>query len=261
MAFVRPVAHNFSKAILAPGVSQDDVDLDLARHQHREYVNVLQSLVLTYFLPPAPTLPDSVFVEDTGISYNGKVLLPRPGAESREGESEGVESMFKDYEIETKRVSERLDGGDVLITPKHVFVGRSERSGSGAKGALEEFTGREVIEVDVQGALHLKSLVTWIDIFDSEKGFLIAANEDIVAKLEDATNNTGYYSHEAVCLDPEEAYAANTLTQGGYTMMASGYPKAIQKVKERGVDVLEVDVSEFKKAQGSLTCLSLIVQV
>lgn len=261
VALVRPVPTSISSAILAPNVSPQDISLERARKQHRDYMNVLQALILTYMIPPAHEYPDSVFIEDTGIAYKGRVLLPRAGVESREGESVGVEKILKMYNIDVERVDEKIEGGDVLITPNHVFVGKSKRLGAGGKEALEGFFDKEVHEIDIGDALHLKSLVTWVDKWEGTGGgFLIGANDEIVKEIDNATGGTEEYIKDALIVDKGEEYAANTLSEGGHTIMASGFPKAMEKMKARGVQVLEVDVSEFKKAQGSLTCLSLVVR-
>ena len=225
------------------------IDLDLARAQHRQYTAALRAAgceVVT--LAEAPELPDSVFVEDPAIVLDELAILTRPGAPSRRGEVPELARALAPYrrcaQIEAPAT---LDGGDVLRIGKTLYVGRSGRSDEAALVQLRAIVtplGYEVVGVPVLGCLHLKSAITEIG-----EGVLLANREWV---------DTGRFG-DATIIDvaPGEPSAANALKVGERLIYPSSYPETAARLSS--FDVLYVDASEVIKAEGAVTCCSLIL--
>ncbi len=228
------------------------IDIALARAQHAAYERALADLgckIVT--LPEQPGLPDSVFVEDVAVVLDEVAVITRPGAESRRAETASVAQALREYrELVTIVAPGTLDGGDVLRIGKKVYVGSSGRSSRAGieqmADALRPF-GYKVIAVPVQGCLHLKSAVTQV------------APETLLANPAwiDAQHFPGF---QWVEVDPLEPDGANGLLVGGALVYASSHPRTRERLLKRGVRVISVDVSEMEKAEGAVTCCSLIFE-
>ena len=227
------------------------IDLQLARAQHQQYENALRSIGCEVIsLPELPDLPDSVFVEDTAVILDEAAIITNPGAISRRPEIDSMAEVLQKYRklirIESPAT---VDGGDVLVVGKMIYVGLSNRSNVEAvnqmQSSLNEL-GYQVSGVEVRGCLHLKSAVTVV----SADTLLI--NPDWVDKSLFAGVNF-------IEIDESEPPAANGLLIGDAVIYPTTFPKTAQKLKSNGISLILVDADELAKAEGAVTCCSLIL--
>ena len=232
-------------------IDREPIDLGLANTQHSAYVQALRGLNVDVIeLPAEATLPDSVFVEDTVLLFDELAVMTHPGAQSRRGEVASIEVAFSSYREIIARIFEpgTLDGGDVLQIGKRVFVGLSQRSNQAAieqlSACLTPF-GYQVIAVPMQDCLHLKSSVTAL----SDDTVLI--NPDWV--------DVGYFKdYRQICVANTEPHAANVVRVYGAILMPSNFPETQALIQAAGFVVHTVDVSELQKAEGAVTCCSVL---
>jgi dimethylargininase len=226
------------------------IDLELARIQHRQYLACLASLGCSVLrLPEEPELPDSVFVEDTAIVLEETAVITRPGAESRRPETAAIVQALRPHRplifIEPPGT---LDGGDVLCFGRRIFTGISRRSNEAAILQLRHRLaayGYTVIGVRVQHCLHLKSAVTEV----ADNTLLI--NRDWV-------DSEVFAPARLIDVDPTEPGAANALRIGEDVLFPQAFPATRRHLANQGIQLWLVDVSEFAKAEGGVTCCSLI---
>jgi dimethylargininase len=228
------------------------IDFERARLQHHAYMESLRSLgVEVHSLPEEPTLPDSVFVEDTAIVLNECALLTRPGAESRQSEVQSIARVLAPYRtLYPIQAPGTLDGGDVLTIGRTIFVGLSRRSNQTAIDQMQVFVkphGYTVKGIGVTGCLHLKSAVTQV------RADTLLVNPAWV----DRVNFPGMKHIE---IDPSEPHAANALMVGGTVLYQPTFPKTKARLEAESIYPLLVDESELGKAEGALTCCALIFQ-
>jgi dimethylargininase len=226
------------------------IELERARTQHRAYEAVLQSIgVEVHSLPAEPDLPDSVFVEDTAIVLDECAIITRPGADTRKPETWSIAQALAPYrKLFTIQAPGTLDGGDVLVIGKMIYIGLSSRSDRSAIGQVQIFLapfGYTVRGIPVSGCLHLKSAVTQV------AADMLIVNPAWVDKA-------AFSSMNFIDVDPSEPYAANALLVGGTAIYQPVYPKTLARVEKAGIATLLVDQSELGKAEGALTCCSLI---
>jgi dimethylargininase len=226
------------------------IDLELARRQHQAYEQTLRGLgVQVHSLPEEPGLPDAVFVEDAAIVLDECAVITRPGAASRRPETETIARELAPYrKLFTIRAPGTLDGGDVLTVGRDIFVGLSSRSNQAAVDQLQALLtayGYTVTGVQVTGCLHLKSAVTQV-----AAGTLLVNPAWIDASY--------FHGLKLIETDPSEAYAANALLVDGTVIMQPAYPKTRARLEALGIHPLLVDESELGKAEGALTCCSLL---
>jgi dimethylargininase len=252
IAITRPVSGSLARCELThlPRVA---IDLDLARAQHASYEETLASLGCRVVqLPETPELPDAVFVEDTAIVLDELAVIARPGAASRQEETAAVaEALARFRRTAAIEAPATLDGGDVLRIERHLYVGRSSRTseaGITRLRALTEPHGYEVHAVPVEGGcLHLKSAVT-----------LVAPS---VVLLNPAWVSPDAFARcEVIEIDPSEPAAANVLRIEETLVVAAAFPRTQALLADRGYQMRVVDVSELQKAEGGLTCCSLIFE-
>jgi dimethylargininase len=227
------------------------IDPALASRQHREYERLLESLgCVVESLPAEPELPDSVFVEDTAVVLDELAILARPGAASRRAETASIAAALEPHRrLVAIEAPGRLDGGDVLLAGRDVFVGRSQRtneSGFQQVRALLGPLGYAVTAVPVRSCLHLKSAVTRVGPRD------LLINRSWV----DAEAFPGL---RLVDVDPEEPSAANALLVGEVLVFPAAFPRTWERLSASGIRVVPVDISELAKAEGGVTCCSLIL--
>ena len=232
-------------------IERTPIDVDRARIQHHDYVNALKQLGYTVVeLSAEADLPDSVFVEDTAVILPEVAVITRPGADSRKPEIESIIPALSPY-IKLVHVHEpaTVDGGDVLVLGKNIYVGLSSRSNRAAIHQLNELLhdqGYQVLGVELHDCLHLKSAVTRLD----DKTLLINKNW---------VDTQLFRDFEWIEVDPAEPYAANCLPIGEAVIFPTSFPKTRAKLEERGYKVVTIDVSELAKAEGAVTCCSLII--
>jgi dimethylargininase len=227
------------------------IDLPRAVRQHQQYVSALAEAGCAIVrLPPAPELPDGVFVEDTALVLEELAVITRPGAVSRRPETESVAAVLERFRP-LRRIGGpgTLDGGDLLRTGRSLFVGLSGRTGrEGAEelARLVEPAGYQVRMVPVEGCLHLKSAVTEVG--------------DATLLINPAwVDPAGFEGFQHIPIDPGEAYAANALRIGDTVIHAAAFPRTTQRLRAEGFEVLEVEADELAKAEGGVTCCSLLI--
>lgn len=249
LAVTRPVSAAMAACELTH-VARAAIDIDLARRQHETYEQALGGLGCRIErLTEEPSLADSVFVEDTAVVLDEVAVITRPGAASRRPETTAIASVLGKYRhIEYIRAPATLDGGDVLRVGRTVYVGLSTRSNAAAidqLGALLARHGYRVAGVPVGGCLHLKSAVTRVG------PQLLLINPAYVERHR-------FADMQFVEVDPDESFAANALLIGQELIYPASNPRTAQRLRQRGLTVRTVDVSELEKAEGAVTCCSLI---
>jgi dimethylargininase len=249
IALTRPVSASISACELTH-LDRQPIDLERARAQHHRYEETLAELGCQIErLPEEPDLPDAVFVEDAAVVLDELAIITRPGAASRRPETRTVARALGQYRpLATIEPPGTLDGGDVLHVGRTFYVGLSQRSNrSGIEQMRDLLTplGYIVRCVPVQGCLHLKSAVTRV----AEETLLI--NRDWI-------DGEAFPQLDLVDIDPLEPYAANALTIDGAVIYAAAYPRTRERLEARGISVQAVDVSELAKAEGAVTCCSLV---
>jgi dimethylargininase len=226
------------------------IDLERARRQHQAYERALRALgVEVHSLPEEPGLPDSVFVEDAAIVLDECALITRPGAASRRLETESIALALSPYRsLFTIQAPGTLDGGDVLTVGRTIFVGLSSRSDQVAIDQVQALLapyGYMIKGIQVTGCLHLKSAVTQVatDTLLLNPAWIDRANFPTMKLIE---------------TDPSEAYAANALMVGATLITQPAYPKTRARLEAAGIHTDLLDESELGKAEGALTCCSLL---
>ncbi|MCC6993956.1 MAG: hypothetical protein IT370_04945 [Deltaproteobacteria bacterium] len=250
-ALVREIAGSFADAVTA--VRPDPpIDVARARQQHAAYVAGLEWLGATVTMLEADErFPDGCFVEDCAVIAGGVALLTRPGAPSRQGEvAVAAAALQRLLECVAMAAPATLDGGDCLRIGRRIFVGRSARSNAAGAARLAEVfgpLGYRVTEVALPaGVLHLKCVCSPL----GDGRVLVADGVLAPGSLGDVA---------LVTVPPDEAYAANCVAVGGRALMAAGYPRARAAVEAAGLEVRTLEVSETRKADGALTCMSLLL--
>jgi dimethylargininase len=233
-------------------IAREPIDHARAVRQHEAYEDALVRLgCRVERLPDLPDNPDSVFVEDTAIVIDTLAVIARPGAASRRGEVASAAAALERYRpLAYIRPPATLDGGDVLVVAGTAFVGVSGRTNAdGARqlAALLAPHGRRVVPVPVSGCLHLKSAVTAVS---DGRLLLNPAWVDASVFLAD---------FDVIEVDPAEPQAANVLAIGGRVLCAESCPATRRRLQAYGAATLTVPAGELAKAEGGLTCGSLIL--
>ncbi|MDO8543824.1 MAG: hypothetical protein Q7S40_25560 [Opitutaceae bacterium] len=249
IAFVREVSDALERCELTH-LPRVPIDLKLARKQHARFVAVLEELaVRVEFLPPLPEQPDAVFVEDTAVVLPGLAIVTRPGVPSRLTEVDSIrETLGQHWPLHRIEHPGTLDGGDVLRTGRTIHVAESRRTNPDGITQLRDIVaahGYEVRVVTVRDCLHLKSACTFIP-----PHFLVANAGWI--------NTAAFGNLVVIRADESEPFGANTVTIGDMTLVSASFPKTEQRLRDAGIKTQRVEISEFEKAEGGLTCLSLI---
>ncbi|MFG1943693.1 dimethylargininase [Nonomuraea sp. NPDC048826] len=243
LALVRKPGPRIADGIVT-NIKREPVDPDLAARQHAAYVAALAAEGWRpVHAAPADDLPDAPFVEDAVVVAGRLAVLTRPGAPERRAEVESVEEVVRGLGLNAVRITRpgTLDGGDVLQTGQTVYVGRSARTNDDGIAQLAALLPeRRVVPVELSGVLHLKSAVTALP-----DGTLIG--------------DPGHVRLPGLLAPPEES-GAHVVPLGGDTvLMAASAPRTADLLEKRGLTVVAVDISEFEKLEGCVTCLSVLV--
>lgn len=229
------------------------IDLERARAQHDAYEWALVELGCTVRrVNSGAGMPDSVFIEDAAVVLREGAVIARPGAESRRAETPAVAEALARFGLSHRDIQEpgTLDGGDVLVVGRNVFVGASRRTNAAGINQLRQIVtrlGYRLRAVPVQDCLHLKSAVTAV----APKTLLI--NRNWVAA--DAFGDL-----RLIDVDDDEPHAANALLVGDVVICAAAFPKTRARLERHGLRVKVVDVDELAKAEGGVTCCSLLFE-
>ena len=249
-ALVRPPSPRLAEGIVTH-IDRSPVDVDVAIQQWHSYVRALNDNGwVTVKVPEADHCPDGVFIEDAVVMFRGVAIVTRPGSELRRPETETAEAVVRDLGIPVRHITEpgTLDGGDVLKVGDVVYVGRGGRTnaeGIRQFAAIVEPMGARVVEVPLTKVLHLKSAVTALP-----DGTIIgwAPGVDDVSVFPNFTPM------------PEESGAHVVILDERTLLMAADAPKSAEYLRSLGYRTVEVDIGEYIKLEGCVTCLSVRVR-
>ena len=243
-ALVRPPSPLLADGLLTH-IDRSPVDAGLARRQWDDYVAALSAegweLIV---VAPAPEHPDGVFIEDTMVVNGDRAVIARPGATERRGEVPAAESVIRELGYDVATISEpaTLDGGDVLKIDGVAYLGVGGRSTPDAVAPLAEGLGMPVVPVPVRSVLHLKSGVT-------------ALPDGTVIGYEPLVDDIDRWPRFLAVPEPTGAHVV--VLDGESVLMAASAPQTAALLRDRGLRVVEVDISEFEKLEGCVTCLSV----
>lgn len=250
-AIVKPPSRNFAK-----GLTQSDLgspDYTLALEQHTAYVEALNACGLTLVkLPADEEFPDSTFVEDTAITTDRFALLTRPGAETRRGEVSAINSVLSEFYADIRFIAPpgTVDGGDVCEAGNHYFIGVSRRTNETGARQLSSVLGEfgytaSLIDIrKIDNILHLKS------------GLAYLGDNHLVA-IDALSQEPEFRAFRILTPATEEDYAANCVLVNGNVLLAAGYSRFEEKVCRLGFKTIALEMSEFRKMDGGLSCLSI----
>ncbi len=250
IALTRPVPDNFAQALCA-AAPDEPIDLARARSQHAAYVRALADAGATVtMLPHAADLADSCFVEDTAVVAAGIALITRPGAPSRRAETNATAEALRDhYGLATMAAPATLDGGDCMRVGHTIYVGRSARTNDGGIARLAEVfepRGMRVVAIDMPPAvLHLKCVCAPL-------------GDDRITLADDSIPRAAFGDIDVVRIPAAESYAANVLAIGDRVIVADGFPRTHEALTRAGLRIVPLATTEFRKADGALTCLSIL---
>ena len=247
-AIVRGVPNTYDQCIRSVTVP---IDVELAKEQHRQYCETLQELGLELiYIEADDRYPDCCYVEDTAIVIGDVAVISRMGAPTRREEVIEVRKILdKCKKIHDIKPSGTIEGGDVLRIDDKLFIGLSKRTNISAVEQVRKIAaplGVQTIAVETKDLMHLKSDCTYLG-----RGHLLMAP----GRFDEAPFN-GY---RKIIVPEEEAYAANCLAVGGNVIVSDGYPRTKRLIEEAGFATISLDMSEFRKGEGALTCLSVMV--
>jgi dimethylargininase len=249
IAITRPVSDSIGDCQLTH-VQRRPIDLNRARLQHGAYERALEAAGCDVVrVEPDHDLPDAVFVEDTAVVLPELAILTRPGARSRRPELHAVADVLGRYrQVFPVESPSTIDGGDVLVAGRRVFIGRTSRTDGTAivkvRSILEPI-GYTVQAVRVTGCLHLKSAVT-------------ALTDDRLLINPAWARREQFEGVDLVEIDENEPEAANVVRAGHRLIYPDAFPKTRKRLEALGFEVVAVDVSELAKAEGAVTCCSVI---
>lgn len=253
-AIVRPPASNFAAGLTTAGLGLPDHERAL--RQHEAYCAALAQCGLTLIrLAADPAFPDSTFVEDTAVVTQRGAILTRPGAPSRAGEVESVRGVLADHfpALQTIQAPGTLDGGDVCEAGNHFFIGISERTNEEGAGQLAEMlrsAGYSSSLIDIrelsrkQSVLHLKSGIAYL-------------GDDRLAVIDALADRQEFSEYELVRMAENEAYAANCVRVNDHVLVAASGPMFEAGLRDLGYQTIALEMSEFQKMDGGLSCLSV----
>ena len=226
------------------------INAGLALQQHQQYQSALSSLGCEIVTVPTESgLADSVFIEDTAMVLDEIAVMCLPGAESRRAEVAGVGDVLQQYRtLASIQPPGTLDGGDLLRVGKVIYAGlssRSNRSGIEQLRCIVADYGFSVETVETTKCLHLKSAVSEV----APDTLLINPNW---------INKSAFANYELIDVDEEEPHAANALRVGRSVIYPSSFPRTMENLAQRGINVTPIDLSELQKAEGAVTCCSLV---
>jgi dimethylargininase len=249
IALTRPVPTSIAHCELTH-LERQPIDLAVAAAQHQQYERALAAVGCDVrHLPATDDLPDSVFVEDTAIILDEIAVMTHPGAESRRAETSSVAKALSQLrQLAWLEAPATIDGGDVMRIGKQLYVGLSTRTNERAIDSLRRILalyGYDVTPVDVRGILHLKSAVTPLP------GGAVLLNGAFIDRS---------IFDNVIEVDSSEPMAANVLTIGDDVLCAQAFPRTRERLEKQGFRTTAVDLSELAKAEGALTCCSLILE-
>ena len=247
-AIVRIPCKNLVNGLTTANLGKPDYDLAIIQHQ--KYIQALKHCWLEVItLEANETYPDSTFVEDTALLTPHCAIITNPGASSRKGEILAMKKVLLDQYGMVEEIKDpgTMEAGDVMMVGGHYYIGLSERTNSlGANQlmAILNSYGMTGSAVTLEQGLHLKSGVSYLE------------NNNLLVTTA-FMDKPEFQKFNQIIVDEDESYAANSLWINGNVLVPKGFPKTNKKIEANGYKTISVDVSEFRKLDGGLSCLSL----
>lgn len=250
--FTNAIARKPGRSMVS-GITTADLgkpDYEKALRQHHDYVEALKQCgVSVTVLEADEGYPDSCFVEDTALLTKKCAIITNPGAGSRKGEEKEIREVLERFydNIEVVKEPGTIEGGDIMMVGDHFYIGLSARTNeAGARQMIEHLQkyGYSGSAVPFEKFLHLKTGVSYL-----EQNNLLATGEFI--------RHPVFKGFNIIKISEEESYAANCIWVNDFVLVPKGFNEAKKAVVEAGYRIIEVDVSEFRKLDGGLSCLSL----
>jgi len=240
---------------MVDGISNAELgkpDYEKAVKQHEKYIEALKTCgVKVKVLEAEEKYPDSCFVEDPALVTKKCAIITNLGADSRKGEEKAIYEALKEYfpedKIEKIKAPGTIEGGDIMMVGDHFYIGLSARTNKeGADQMIEylEKYGFTASTVELEEVLHLKTGLAYL-----ENNNLLAAGEFVEKDV--------FQKYNIIEISEDESYAANCIWVNGKVIVPEGFENAEKKIRDLGYDVIVLDVSEFRKLDGGLSCLSL----
>ncbi|WP_394175891.1 dimethylarginine dimethylaminohydrolase family protein [Thalassotalea litorea] len=250
--FTRAIVRKPCKAMLS-GLTTANMglpDYELACEQHQDYISALKECGLQVTeLPALEAYPDSCFVEDVALLTPNCAIITNPGAQSRRGETEHIEDAIQEFYPQLLRIGSKghVEAGDIMMVGKHFYIGLSERTDTHGASQLMDML-----------ALHgmTGSMVAMSELLHLKTGLSYLENNNLLTYGEMHTH-PDFADFNRIEIDADEDYAANSVWINGTVLVPKGFPKALHKIQQLGYKTREVDMSEFQKLDGGLSCLSL----
>jgi dimethylargininase len=250
-AITRTPAPNFAAGLTTVDLGIPDYEKTITEHGLYQAALQLCGLALTE-LTADPRYPDSTFVEDTAILTERGAILTRPGAESRKGEADAIKATLKGFYPELAEISApgTVDGGDICEAGTHFFIGISLRTNEAGGQQLANWLkskGYTSSFIDIrhtEGILHLKSGISYI-------------GDNRMVVIDSLAGRSDFKDYELIHTMPGEEYAANCIRINDFILIAAGFPKFEASLRGLGYKLIVLDMSEFQKMDGGLSCLSL----
>lgn len=245
-AIVRRPGRNFANGITTSNLGQPD--FIKALEQHAAYCDALTRCgVELTVLEADERYPDGCFVEDTAVVNSKVKVISRPGADTRRGEEEAIALVLAGFgTTESITPPGTLEGGDILRAENHYYIGLSARTNAEGASQLSAILAKHGFTssvIRVEAGLHLKSDIAYL----GEGNFI---STPVFSKIAHPANT--------IILDQDEYYSANCLRVNDYLLIPKGFPKSRKKILDLGYNIIELEMSEFRKMDGGLTCLSLL---
>lgn len=247
-AIVRTPCRNMINGITSANLGLPEYNKALEQHQN--YIYALKNCGLEVIIMEADeNYPDSTFIEDTALLTPNCAIIMRPGTPSRRGEIDAVVVLLKDHFDNIESISElgTIEAGDVMMVGQHFYIGISERTNeAGAEqliGILRKY-GMSGSKVHLKKILHLKTGLSYL-----EHNNLVISGEFL--------KHDEFKQFNQIKIDPQESYAANCIWVNDTVIIPSGFPNSKSAIEDAGYKTLTVNVSEFQKLDGGLSCLSL----
>ena len=246
-ALVRPPGTMFPWC-LSEHPLKHTADVTIAQKQHKKYCKTLTELGLEVIEIGDPTemFPDACFVEDTAVIHNDKALITLMEPVARHGEEKEVERILSEYmEIKHAVSPATIEGGDVIHINDRMIIGVTQRTNQEGAEQAGGWLGVKVDTLVDPNIKHLKSYATYL-------------GNNTMIMTEEYADHGVMRGYDQILVPEEERFASNTLAVDETILMAKGYPRTQELVREAGFEVIEIDISEFEKCDGAITCLSLL---
>jgi len=250
-AIVRAPGANFAEGLTTAGLGAPE--FELALRQHEDYCQALRECGLALTTLQADLhYPDSTFVEDVAILTGRAAILTRPGALSRRGEVAGIRETLTQFFATFYAITPpgTVEGGDICEAEGHFFIGISQRTNEEGARQLAGFLSQAgctstMVDIrDIHGLLHLKSGIAYL-------------GEDRLVLINELAEMDAFHGYEIIPVEPAENYAANCVRVNDRALIAGGFPGIEKTIRSFGYPVMALDMSEFQKMDGGLSCLSL----